>query len=112
MKIAGVGDQVDAAEIVLDVQGREIEFVVAAAIFRAALAEHAVLAIRNPLIEGIVVAQVSFLVLDRWRDQQVVGRLEGQRAAEHRRFAAIRTEEPTSELQSLMRISYALFCLN
>src|SRR3546814_13538991 len=92
MKIAGVGDQVDAAEIVLDVQGREIEFVVAAAIFRAALAEHAVLAIRNPLIEGIVVAQVSFLVLDRWRDQQVVGRLEGQRAAEHRRFAA-RSEE-------------------
>src|SRR3546814_8120446 len=89
MKIAGVGDQVDAAEIVLDVQGREIEFVVAAAIFRAALAEHAVLAIRNPLIEGIVVAQVSFLVLDRWRDRK----------------------STRLELQSLMRISYAVFCL-
>src|SRR3546814_10459897 len=132
-----------------------MEFVVAAAIVRAALAEQAVLAILNPLIEGIVVAQVSFLVLDRWRDQQVVGRLEGQRAAEHRRFAAIgipivddparivridrristrsiqppsrrcqpltrkpilsctigpppaRSEEHTSELQSLMRTSYA-----
>src|SRR3546814_6968569 len=54
MKIAGVGDQVDAAEIVMDVQGREIEFVVAAAIFLAAIAEHAVLATRNPLIEGSV----------------------------------------------------------
>src|SRR3546814_19339791 len=86
--------------------------------------------------------------------RSVVGRLEGQRAAEHRRFAAIgipivddparmvridrrivhavdpaavtampaadaeadlvlhdRSEEHTSELQSLMRISYAVFCL-
>src|SRR3546814_10311045 len=27
------------------------------------------------------------------------------------RIASIRSEEPTSELQSLMRISYAVFCL-
>src|SRR3546814_7727618 len=27
-------------------------------------------------------------------------------------FAAVRSEEHTSELQSLMRISYAVFCLN
>src|SRR3546814_1193342 len=26
--------------------------------------------------------------------------------------AAIRSEEPTSELQSIMRISYAIFCFN
>src|SRR3546814_6087551 len=35
--------------------------------------------------------------------------------AEHRRFGqenhVFRSEEPTSELQSLMRISYAVFCL-
>src|SRR3546814_2211296 len=29
----------------------------------------------------------------------------------HRRIAGIRSEEHTSELQSLMRISYAVFCL-
>src|SRR3546814_2454196 len=29
----------------------------------------------------------------------------------YRRFPAIRSEEHTSELQSLMRISYAVFCL-
>src|SRR3546814_6908903 len=31
--------------------------------------------------------------------------------AEHRRDIARRSEEHTSELQSLMRISYAVFCL-
>src|SRR3546814_2366526 len=29
-----------------------------------------------------------------------------------RRAVDVRSEEPTSELQSLMRISYAVFCLN
>src|SRR3546814_7015191 len=29
----------------------------------------------------------------------------------HRRYGAARSEEHTSELQSLMRISYAVFCL-
>src|SRR3546814_8215234 len=36
------------------------------------------------------------------------------RAVDHRRCAALaiyRSEEPTSELQALMRISYAVFCL-
>src|SRR3546814_9937441 len=33
------------------------------------------------------------------------------RAAAHRAFADLRSEEHTSELQSLMRISYAVFCL-
>src|SRR3546814_6441152 len=32
-------------------------------------------------------------------------------AVEHRRRRVIRSEEHTSELQSLMRISYAVFCL-
>src|SRR3546814_7929300 len=33
-------------------------------------------------------------------------------ARTHHRQAALRPEEHTSELQSLMRISYAVFCLN
>src|SRR3546814_4690415 len=36
----------------------------------------------------------------------LVGRLD-----DHRRAVGIRSEEHTSELQSLMRISYAVFCL-
>src|SRR3546814_9307223 len=35
----------------------------------------------------------------------------GDIAAERRAVAAVRSEEHTSELQSLMRISYAVFCL-
>src|SRR3546814_3983385 len=47
---------------------------------------------------------------DRGRIAHVVGvGLEGQ--AEQRDGAAARSEEHTSELQSLMRISYAVFCL-
>src|SRR3546814_4967044 len=38
-----------------------------------------------------------------WRDRPVAG--------VHGRSAAFRSEEHTSELQSLMRISYAVFCL-
>src|SRR3546814_9954126 len=35
----------------------------------------------------------------------------GENAAEHLGHEALRSEEHTSELQSLMRISYAVFCL-
>src|SRR3546814_1636561 len=35
-----------------------------------------------------------------------------QRMAVRQAFGGIRSEEYTSELQSLMRISYAVFCLN
>src|SRR3546814_10326613 len=38
-------------------------------------------------------------------------RLQGQRVGHSRQSAAARSEEHTSELQSLMRISYAVFCL-
>src|SRR3546814_2764430 len=37
--------------------------------------------------------------------------IEGLQALEHREADAPRSEEHTSELQSLMRISYAVFCL-
>src|SRR3546814_3296679 len=49
--------------------------------------------------------------LDRARNQPVdIGRI-GQVAWQDHGIAADRSEEHTSELQSLMRISYAVFCL-
>src|SRR3546814_9668865 len=79
-------------------------------------------------------------VLDRWRDRDIVGEVarsrkgaepwifyEGPPTANGKpglhhvwarvfkdvypRFQTMRSEEHTSELQSLMRISYAVFCL-
>src|SRR3546814_10588450 len=47
------------------------------------------------------------LTKERWQDKQAG--LVGQRTKNHGRR---RSEEHTSELQSLMRISYADFCLN
>src|SRR3546814_1264211 len=55
----------------------------------------------------------------RLPDAQVPGHLAPERAASRQlrrlsgrlAFSAIRSEEHTSELQSLMRISYAVFCL-
>src|SRR3546814_6337054 len=38
-------------------------------------------------------------------------RIARQRAPERHRLVPLRSEEHTSELQSLMRISYAVFCL-
>src|SRR3546814_9156520 len=38
-------------------------------------------------------------------------RQRAERAGEHRKRGDARSEEHTSELQSLMRISYAVFCL-
>src|SRR3546814_8082494 len=52
------------------------------------------------------------------RDDGARAAARPRRAAEPRRFrdglfvARLRSEEHTSELQSLMRISYAVFCLN
>src|SRR3546814_1533703 len=53
---------------------------------------------------------------DDWRDRDAVFFLHGLQGISprqaHSRFAAAhRSEEHTSELQSLMRISYAVFCL-
>src|SRR3546814_8351867 len=54
----------------------------------------------------------------RWRDPRTVLRYGKKLAAKSgagarmaARFADSRSEEHTSELQSLMRISYAVFCL-
>src|SRR3546814_3293780 len=43
-------------------------------------------------------------------DQRLKGRLSGL-AGQMRQIDSMRSEEHTSELQSLMRISYAVFCL-
>src|SRR3546814_5203228 len=45
------------------------------------------------------------------RDDVAVAKALQHLGGEHRAPAALRSEEHTSELQSLMRISYAVFCL-
>src|SRR3546814_607242 len=45
-------------------------------------------------------------------DQRIVAGLGNIYVCEALHLAGIRSEEHTSELQSLMRISYAVFCLN
>src|SRR3546814_1309642 len=47
----------------------------------------------------------------RRREFHHQARLFGGRAGQHGRHHRARSEEHTSELQSLMRISYAVFCL-
>src|SRR3546814_6120514 len=62
-------------------------------------------------------AGLAFIKLKDWKDrsssenkaQALVGRAMG--VFSKYRDATIRSEEHTSELQSLMRISYAVFCL-
>src|SRR3546814_5111279 len=48
-------------------------------------------------------------LVDEWKDGVIQLKLVNGNAA--MRFARVRSEEHTSELQSLMRISYAVFCL-
>src|SRR3546814_6521974 len=62
-------------------------------------------------LEGAIVGQQqqAFRVDVEPADRLQARQLGGQ-AVEHR-GAALRSEEHTSELQSLMRISYAVFCL-
>src|SRR3546814_3492948 len=47
----------------------------------------------------------------RWRRFQQRGQHDGAAFDEPREYLLDRSEEHTSELQSLMRISYAVFCL-
>src|SRR3546814_3521227 len=55
-----------------------------------------------------VLKQICEILLRETRASDVVGRLGGD---EFGVILAQRSEEHTSELQSLMRISYAVFCL-
>src|SRR3546814_1406315 len=43
--------------------------------------------------------------------RQRAGQVAGAQPGRHRRQGQVRSEEHASELQSLMRISYAVFCL-
>src|SRR3546814_6919090 len=82
--------------------------------------------------EGAVLIEVLQRLAQRAADRRDVGQLLGRQVVQvlvhrvawmdlvldaveaghqHRREAEIRSEEHTSELQSLMRISYAVFCL-
>src|SRR3546814_4703679 len=58
---------------------------------------------RQPRWQGEDISDKRILV---WREQGV-----GDEIDFSRRYPQIRSEEHTSELQSLMRISYAVFCL-
>src|SRR3546814_7158866 len=60
--------------------------------------------------------QHSGTVADLWRGCAQTGRIWTRLSSDDRRLHALkracaRSEEHTSELQSLMRISYAVFCL-
>src|SRR3546814_5029060 len=55
---------------------------------------------------GLVNAQVSFTL----RDPEIEFTVWGKNLANTPWFTNVRSEEHTSELQSLMRISYAVFC--
>src|SRR3546814_5107624 len=60
-------------------------------------------------IECVWMTARRTLAEDHQRARHDVGPLDGDR--NRRRFVHHRSEEHTSELQSLMRISYAVFCL-
>src|SRR3546814_9738294 len=61
-------------------------------------------------ITGSAIARKTSFLLDA-RGKQVFGKGIVVRDDPHRRRGLRRSEEHTSELQSLMRISYAVFCL-
>src|SRR3546814_3575725 len=64
---------------------------------------------------GPAVGRVADEVLDRWQRFGHCGTGEDEPSRENQgtefRHCVLRSEEHTSELQSLMRISYAVFCL-
>src|SRR3546814_1256175 len=88
-----------------------VEFVVRI-IEGAAVGEH-----RHRAEHGVVEHALHAVAVTRIPGdaQQIAGQLEMRVRAAHRleaRLEVARSEEHTSELQSLMRISYAVFCLN
>src|SRR3546814_4201662 len=58
------------------------------------------LSLRSAWLDGRLTLNANAFYVD-WKDQQVSAN-----------FGMSRSEEHTSELQSLMRISYAVFCFN
>src|SRR3546814_7036617 len=52
-----------------------------------------------------------YQIFDRSGNGKSLGNMDATREAELKAYREKRSEEHTSELQSLMRISYAVFCL-
>src|SRR3546814_5421054 len=69
------------------------------------------LKVRAPVkSSGVVVGRVASIGFDNQR-YQAVATLDMEQQYEFPSDSSARSEEHTSELQSLMRISYAVFCL-
>src|SRR3546814_6592840 len=60
---------------------------------------------------NIRIGQPATLRVDALGGAKLTGHVESVAPAAGSEFSVIRSEEHTSELQSLMRISYAVFCL-
>src|SRR3546814_9792501 len=65
--------------------------------------------VKSASLAGLAALRIFQRARDRLGRQ--VFRAHCSRRATHRRLGDLRSEEHTSELQSLMRISYAVFCL-
>src|SRR3546814_9582705 len=80
---------------------------------RAQHAEHVALALADPLVENDSGADgpAAHLVGVRGEDLDLPGRPDARLRVVPLETRLHRSEEHTSELQSLMRISYAVFCL-
>src|SRR3546814_8994921 len=68
-----------------------------------------VLGLVLPILQGFLFLAIGFYLLSL--ESPRVKRFMDRTLARHPRLAKIRSEEHTSELQSLMSISYAVFCL-
>src|SRR3546814_1367565 len=74
------------------------------------------LATPERIIQGTAMAQIKQALVPDIGDYSDVPVIEllvqvGDRVSKDQGLATLRSEEHTSELQSLMRISYAVFCL-
>src|SRR3546814_4815846 len=69
-------------------------------------------AVRPPACGAVRAAHDRDGLGDRYRRARLFHHAGGAASAALRRARRRRSEEHTSELQSLMRISYAVFCLN
>src|SRR3546814_8436250 len=81
---------------------------------RSSLQKGLTVAFRAGAITGMLVAGLALLAISIFFYVLVEGIGHGQtdrEVIEARVALAFRAEEPTTELQSLMRISYAVFCL-
>src|SRR3546814_2076954 len=118
--LAEIGDKTMLLAIVLATRFRK-PLPIILGILIATLANHGIAAFLGQSVASILDGELfrltvggSFVVMALWT--LVPDKLDDQDEANPCRFGAfltttIRSEEHTSELQSIMRISYAVFCL-